>query len=96
MGTTAAVITALSGLAGAGTSIYGAATAPGPMKLPTPQPTDPTQLPKALLPTEKANAAANVGGGLSPDFLAGLIGESSGSPQGAMDILSSIRKSLNA
>jgi len=85
----------LGALASAGTAAYTISRgAAGGGKMPTPQPMDTTQLSKALLPGAKADAAARVGGGLSPDFLAGLIGQQTGTPSGGTDILQEIRNSL--
>jgi hypothetical protein len=53
-------------------------------------PTDNTQQLKALLPTEKANAAAMAGGGFSPEFLASLIDQQGGDPGSAQKILGDI------
>jgi hypothetical protein len=69
---------------------------PGGGMMPKPQPFDPTKLPKALLPRVQANAAANVGGGQSPDFMAGLVDQASGQPGGGLAILDQIRQGLGA
>lgn len=55
---------------------------------------DPSQMNRALLPAAKANTAANLGAGISPEFLANLLGQESGSPEGALAILGDIRKTL--
>lgn len=93
MGTVAQVASVLSSLASTGSSIYGMtqqANAPG---VPKPTPVDPTAQARMILPAERANAAANAGGGFSPEFLANLIGDDS-SPAGALGILGDIRRSL--
>jgi hypothetical protein len=69
---------------------------PGGGTMPRPEPFDPTKLPKALLPRVQANAAANVGGGQSPDFMAGLVDQASGQPGGGLAILDQIRQGLGA
>lgn len=95
MGEYANTIQALAALANVGTSAYGMATAPGPPGMPkAPGMPDYSQIARANLPTQKANAAATLGGGLSPEFLAGLVGQESGSAQGGLDILNEIRRSL--
>ena len=67
---------------------------PGGGTMPRPQPSDPTTLPKALLPRVQANSAANVGGGQSPDFMANLLDQSTGQPGGGLAILDQIRQGL--
>lgn len=94
MATTAAVVQVLGTLGSTGMQAYQLAQTPmTPMKLPTPQTQDTSQFARALLPSQKANAAATVGGGISPEFLAGLVGQESG-PEGALSILGDIRRSL--
>ena len=52
-----------------------------------------TQL-KARIPGTKADASARAGGGISPDFLANLVGQESGVPAGGLNVLDDIRRSL--
>ncbi len=47
-----------------------------------------------VLPGAKADAAAKAGGGISPQFLAGLVGQQTGTPGSGMEILADIQKSL--
>lgn len=46
------------------------------------------------LPVARANAAARAGGGISPQFLAGVVSEQSGSPGAGLEILAQIQQSL--
>jgi len=94
MGATANLVQALSAVANTGMSAYSLATAPGPPGMPKVTTPDYAQIARANVPVARANAAANVGGGISPEFLAGLVGQESGSAQGALDILDELRKSL--
>lgn len=96
MGATANVVQILSQLAGTGMSAYSLANQPPVPGLPKPTGMMPdyAQVARMNLPTQKANAAASLGGGLSPEFLAGLVGQESGSAQGGLDILNEIRRSL--
>lgn len=95
MGSTANLIQALSAVANTGMSAYSLASAPGVPGMPKPPGApDYAQIARANLPTQKANAAATLGGGISPEFLAGLVGQESGSAQGGLDILNEIRRSL--
>jgi hypothetical protein len=89
------VISILSGLASGASSIYGMFNRPSTPGLPTPQPQDTSQISRTLLPGAKADAAARTGGGISPEFIASLIGQQSGTPSGGLDILSDIRRSMN-
>jgi hypothetical protein len=92
----AAAAQIIASLAGTGMSAYQLANPPGTPQIPKAQPQDQTMLARALLPGQRANAAAQVGGGISPEFLAGLVGQEGGNPQGALDILQDIRRSINA
>jgi hypothetical protein len=67
----------------------------GPMPLPSPGGTDMSSQARAALPSQKADTAAKLGGGISPEFLANLIGEQVGSPAAGLDILGDIRKGMN-
>ena len=96
MGTTASVIAALASLTQTGTSIYGMTQAGAAPGIPKPQPPlDTSQMARAQLGRTKADAAARVGGGISPEFLASLLGQEVGVPGAGMDILKDIRGSLN-
>jgi hypothetical protein len=89
-------LAALTSIAGTlGSLGMGLANRPSQPGMPTPGQIDPSTIARTLLPASKANAAARVGGGLSPEFTANMIDESSGQPGGGMDILSEIRRSLN-
>lgn len=61
--------------------------------------TVPSQSPGAtaqkMLPGAKANAAARAGGGISPNFLAGVV-NAEGGTTGGLDIIDQIRQSLGA
>jgi hypothetical protein len=94
MATTVAIAGVVSALAAAGTSAY-AATKGGPT-VPKPKPIDMTAFSKAALPGAKADAAARTGGGISPEFIAGLVGQETGQPGGGMDILEQIRKEMGS
>jgi hypothetical protein len=94
MGTTAAVaaiITAVTGLTKTGYDIANPPTSP---KLPHPMGTDTSGQALARLPGAKADVAARTGGGISPNFLAGVIGQETGAPGAGLDILEEIRRSL--
>ena len=52
------------------------------------------QTAKALLPGAKADAAARAGGGISPYFLANVVGQQAGEPGAGLGILADIQKSL--
>lgn len=103
MGATAAIIGAVAAVASAANSMGvfgGQGGGAGAPKMPTPTPLDTTQdskqMNRALLPGVKANAATNLGGGISPQFLSGLLDNQTGQPGGGMDILGEISKSLGA
>lgn len=49
---------------------------------------------KGVLPGARADAAARAGGGISPQFLAGLVSQQTGQPGAGQSILSDIRASL--
>lgn len=96
MGIWPAVIAAAATVAAAG---VGAASASGAFGTPgssskTPTGVDPSQVLKSMLPGAKADAAARAGGGISPEFLAGLTGQESGIPGGGLSILGDIRSQL--
>lgn len=61
---------------------------------PSPGQPSPAAQAKGLLPGAKADAAARVGGGISPNFLAGLVSQQTGTPGSGQSILDDIRKSL--
>jgi len=89
----AASVSAAGGLAGTAYSMSqsGGQSAP---KMPSVTPQDTSQLAKGMLPGAKADTAARTGGGISPDFLANVIGQQTGEPSAGLDILGEIRKSL--
>lgn len=103
MGDYAPYIQALASLVSAGGNVYGGIkqgmTPTGGPKLPQPDPNagalEQAGAARAILPQARANAAAGVGGGISPEFLANLVASESGSPQGALDILGEIRRGMN-
>lgn len=68
-------------------------SSPPSPKAPPPGPS-PASIAKTVLPGAKADAAARAGGGISPEFLAGLVGQQSGTPGSGQSILEEIRKSL--
>jgi hypothetical protein len=74
-------------------------TAPPAPTAAAPPPPDPTADPAAqarlALPQQKADTAARLGGGISPEFLASLLGDQAGNPTAGLDILGEIRKSMN-
>lgn len=66
-----------------------------PKPKPQPAPTvDAGAIAKGLLPGAKADAAARMGGGISPNFLANVLSEQTGAPGAGMSVLDDIRKSL--
>jgi len=93
------ILTGLSSLAGTGMQAYQlsqqAGQPTGGPKMPTAAPpVDQAAMARGILPSQRANAAVNVGGGISPEFLAGLVAQESGSPEGAMQILEDIKRNL--
>lgn len=93
------IISALAAVASAGTGIASAAGAfSGPSAPKTtpmvPKGPDVQQITKSLIPGAKADTASRVGGGMSPDFLAGILGQQSGVPGSGLDVLGDIRRSL--
>lgn len=91
----AAIAGIASAVAGLGSTVYSLSQGGGGgVKMPSIPSIDTTQISKALLPGAKADAASRLGGGISPDFLANLIGQQSGSPGAGLDILGQIRGSL--
>lgn len=97
MGVTSAVIAAI-GVAASVAGQAGAFGSPSTPKMPSPSTTsgapDTQNLNRALLPGLKANAASNVGGGIAPDYMAGLLDTQTGVPGGGLNVLDDIRKSL--
>lgn len=63
--------------------------------LPTPTSTDMSQQARTALPGQKADAASRLGGGISPEFLASLLGEQVGDQSAGLNVLGDIRRSLN-
>jgi len=99
MGSTASVVQALAALGGTGLQAYQvsqqAGQPPGGTKMPAAAPgVDQAAIARSMLPSQRANAAVGVGGGISPEFLAGLVAQESGSPEGTLQILDDIRRSL--
>jgi len=99
MGSTASVVQALAALGGTGMQAYQlsqqAGQPTGGPKMPAAAPpVDQAAIARGILPSQRANAAVNVGGGISPEFLAGLVAQESGSPEGAMQILEDIKRNL--
>lgn len=94
MATTAAVVGILSALATTASSISSMSQGGGGGKTPSPQPFDTRQMSRAILPGAKADAAARVGGGMSPDFLSNLVSQQVGEPGAGLGILEEIRGSL--
>jgi hypothetical protein len=87
----AAVASAGVGAASASGAFGGKSSGAGAPKIPT---VDTSTMSKALLPEAKANAAANLGGGISPQFLSGVIDQQTGTPGAGLGILGDITKSL--
>jgi len=95
MATTAAIIGAAAAVASAGTGIAASAGAFGGGTAPkVPQTQNLNDLLKRVLPADKANSASQVGGGMSPEFLAGVVGDNAGFPGSGLDIIADIQKSL--
>jgi len=98
MGSTASVVQALAALGGTGMQAYQLSQQAGqPTGGPKPAAApavDQSAIARSMLPSQRANAAVNVGGGISPEFLAGLVAQESGSPEGTLQILDDIRRSL--
>ena len=86
----ASSVAAAGGLAATGYQL--SQGTPGAPKTPTG--TDPSQILKSMLPGAKADAAARAGGGISPEFLAGLTGQESCIPGGGLSILGDIRSQI--
>jgi hypothetical protein len=99
MGATAAIISAVVAVASAGYGIYSSEeqasqqASQAKKMAPGAPPIDLTKLQKGMIPGAKADAAARAGGGLSPEFLAGIIGSESGGGVG-LDVLGEIRSGL--
>lgn len=91
MATTTAVIGVLSTLATTAKGVYDMTNRPSAPKAPQPQ--DMSAIGRALLPGARANAAANTGGGMDPEFMNSLLQQQTGDPN--LNILGDIRKSLN-
>lgn len=94
---TAAIIAAVaSATAAAGSLAYtGYQMSQGTPSTPkAPTGVDPSQVLRGMLPGAKADAAARVGGGMSPQFEANLLGQQSGIPGGGLSILDEIKNSL--
>ena len=91
-----AIASAVAAAGGAAKTGYDIANPPSAPKLPTPTPgpAGTTATARAGLPGAKADAAARTGGGISPEFLANLLGQETGQPGAGLDILSEIRASL--
>jgi hypothetical protein len=94
----AAIVGVVGSLASAGVGAASAAGAfggkPSAPKIPTPTPLDTSAQAKALLPEARANAAANAGGGFSPQFLAGMLDQQTGTPGAGLGILGDITRTL--
>lgn len=93
IGAIAAAVSAAGGLASTGYAISQGGGG-GQPKMPTMPTTDTTQLAKGMLPGLKADTAARAGGGISPDFLANIVGQQTGEPGAGLDIIGEIRRSL--
>jgi hypothetical protein len=66
----------------------------GQNKAVMPRQPSPSETAKGLLPGAKADAAARAGGGISPEFLQGLLDKQVAAPTD-LSVLDDIRKSLN-
>jgi hypothetical protein len=62
--------------------------------VPTPPMPNLTQQALTALPQQKADTAAKLGGGVSPEFLANLLGDQVGDPSAGLGVLTDIRRSL--
>ena len=62
--------------------------------LPTPATPDYSGMSRARLPGATANAAALTGGGMSPQFMTGMLDQQTGEPGGSLGIIDEIRKGL--
>jgi hypothetical protein len=69
-------------------------SSPAQVATPAPAVASTTGPAKAAIPGAKANAVARAGGGISPEFLSGLVSEQTGTPGSWLDVLSDIRTSL--
>lgn len=92
IGAIAAAVSAAGGIAG--TALNASNQGGSKPSMPAMPTQDTTQLAKSMIPGAKADAAARTGGGISPDFLAGIIGQQTGEPAAGLDIIGDIRKSL--
>ncbi len=66
----------------------------GAPSAPPPVSPSPAATARGVLPGQRADAAARLGGGISPTFLAGLVSQQTGVPGSGLEILSDIRQSL--
>lgn len=89
------ILSVVAALTSAGTTVASAVQGPpgAGMKVPTPEAPDAAATARAQLPTQKANTAAMLGGGVSPEFLANLLSTPS-LPGAGLDILGEIQRSL--
>jgi hypothetical protein len=91
MATTIAIAGVVSAVASAGGAAYSASQGGKQPKVQTP---DFAALGRAAVPGAKADAAARTGGGISPDFLANLVGQQTGAPEAGLGVLDDLRRSM--
>ena len=72
-------------------TLFGGAPSPKPQPQAQPR-TGPT--PSAIRPGATADAAARTGGGISPQFVSGMIDQQTGTPGESLGIIDEIRKGL--